>query len=328
MKDIVLKKIRDEYNQKKLRAQNEADKIKEMIYKKHPRLEELDTQIALTSIDLSKTILTKPENIDEIILQIKRNLDALKEEKNEILKANNLTQDSFKPNFECNLCEDTGYLENGNRCKCYKQKIIESLYDMSNIKHRLKKENFNSFDISVFSNEKYKDETITPKQNMYNVLDACSNFCTKFDEDVPSFLFYGATGVGKTFMCNCIAADLIERGKTVIYQTASNLIEIIEAHKFGKINETQFSKDNYNYLFECDLLIIDDLGTELNNSFTNSELFNIINARMISDKKMIISTNLSLNELAQTYSERIISRVFNEFATFKFFGKDLRWEIC
>lgn len=326
MKDLVFKKIREEYNQKKLRAQNKADKLKDEVYKKNPRLEELEKLIALSSIDLSKTILLKPENLDEEVLKIRENIEALKKERNSILESMDMTLDSFKPVYECHMCSDNGYLKSGERCKCYKQKIIESLYDMSNIKYRLKKENFNQFDIGVFSNEKYKDEAITPRQNMYNVLDACSNFCAKFDDDVPSFLFYGTTGVGKTFMCNCIAAELIEKGKTVVYQTAPNLIEIMETHKFGKAEESQINKDSYNYLFDCDLLIIDDLGTELNNSFTNSELFNIINSRLISDKKMIISTNLSINDLFETYADRIVSRIFNEFATFKFFGKDLRWE--
>ena len=231
MRDTVFKKIRYEYDQKKLRALNEAEKRKDSIYKQIPTLEELDKQIALSSIELSKTILLKPENFDEEISKIKDRIEAYKKEKDLILQENNLTLESFMPIYECSSCNDTGYVQSGERCKCYKQKIIESLYDMSNIKYRLKKENFNNFDIGVFSNEKYKDEKITPKQNMYNVLDACTNFCMKFEEDVPSLLFYGSTGVGKTFMCNCIAAELIEKGKTVIYQTSSNLIEIIEAHK-------------------------------------------------------------------------------------------------
>lgn len=325
MRDILLRKIRDEYDQKKLRALNEAEKRKDIIYKDLPELEELDKQIALSGIELSRIILLKPENFEDEILGIRGKIDTYREEKSAILKKNNLSAESFKPVFECKLCDDTGYLESGERCKCYKQKIIENLYDMSNIKHRLKKENFSKFDLGAFSNEKYKEEKLSPRQNMSNILDACGNFCLNFNDESPSLLFYGTTGVGKTFMCNCIAAELIENGKTVIYQTASNLIEIIEEHKFGRTDESQMNKENYNYLFECDLLVIDDLGTELNNSFTNSELFNIINARMIADKKIIISTNLSLTDFAQTYSDRIISRIFNEFAIFKFFGKDLRF---
>lgn len=325
MKDILLRKIRDDYDQKRHRAFNEAQKRKENIYKALPMLEELDKQIALAGIELSKIVLLKPENFEDEINKVRSKLDSYREEKKLILKENSLTEDDFKPDFECKLCDDTGYTASQEKCKCYKQKIIENLYDMSNIKYRLQKENFNMFDISIFSDEKYKEEKQSPKQNMKNILEACGNFCLNFNIESPSMLFYGTTGVGKTFMCNCIASELIEKGKTVIYQTASNLIDVIEAHKFKKTEEIQLNKENYSYLFECDLLIIDDLGTELNNSFTNAELFNIINARMIADKKTIISTNLPLADLASIYSDRIISRIFNEFAVFKFFGKDLRF---
>jgi DNA replication protein DnaC len=331
MRDVLLRKIRDEYDQKRHRAFNEAQKRKDEIYKSFPILEDIDRKIALAGIELSKTVLLKPENFEEEITKIRNKIEGYMEEKKITLKEKNLSDETFKPDFECKICNDTGYLggieftNSMEKCKCYKQKIIENLYDMSNIKYRLKKENFNLFDISIFSDEKFKEEKISPRQNMKNILEACGNFCLNFGAESPSLLFHGSTGVGKTFMCNCIASELIERGKTVIYQTASNLIEVIEEHKFKKTEEAGISKENYNYLFECDLLIIDDLGTELNNSFTNSELFNIINARMISDKKTIISTNLPLADLAQTYSDRIISRIFNEFAIFKFYGKDLRF---
>lgn len=325
MKDVLLRKIRDEYDQKRHRAFNEAQKRKENIYKALPILEELDKQIALAGIELSKIVLLKPENFEDEITKVRSNLDSFREEKKLIIKENSLTEDDFKPDFECKLCDDTGYTASQEKCKCYKQKIIENLYDMSNIKYRLKKENFNMFDISVFSDEKYKEEKFSPRQNMKNILEVCGNFCLNFNSESPSMLFYGTTGVGKTFMCNCIASELIEKGKTVIYQTASNLIDVIESHKFKKTEDTQLNKENYSYLFECDLLIIDDLGTELNNSFTNAELFNIINARMIADKKTIISTNLPLADLALVYSDRIISRIFNEFAIFKFYGEDLRF---
>ncbi len=325
MKEILLRKIRDEYDQKRHKAFNEAEKKKDIIYKTIPMLDELDKQIALAGIELSKIVLLKPDNFEEEIIKIKNNIASYREEKLLILKENKLSEDDFKPTFECKICEDTGYTASKEKCKCYEQKIIENLYDMSNIKYRLQKENFNQFDLSVFSDEKYKEEKLSPRQNVKNILEACGNFCMNFSRESPSLLFHGTTGVGKTFMCNCIASELIEKGKTVIYQTASNLMEVIEDHKFKKSDETQLSKENYNYLFECDLLIIDDLGTELNNSFTNSELFNIINARMIADKKTIISTNLPLADLALVYSDRIISRIFNEFAIFKFYGKDLRF---
>jgi len=197
---------------------------------------------------------------------------------------------------------------------------------MSNMVHMLKIENFDSFDISVFSNEIHKSEKLTPKQNMYYILEISEDFCCNFHETNMNMLFYGGTGLGKTFMCNCIANALISREISVLYQTAFSLFEIIETHKFNKQNETEENRINYNMIFECDLLIIDDLGTEVSNSFTNAELFNIINGRLITQKKTIISTNLSFEQLRETYSDRIMSRVINNFAPLKFYGKDLRYK--
>lgn len=327
MNDSILKNIRAEYDQKQFKAMNELDKRRDKLYNHFPEIRQIDEDIAMLSIKLSKIILTKPDNIEEQVMKLKENIEELKKERNDIYTKNKISKNYLKPKYVCSLCKDTGYLEDGKRCKCYKQRIIEVLYNMSNIKEMIKKENFNVFNINVFSNNKYKDEEVTPRQNMYTILATCEDFCENFDKTLNSMLFYGGTGLGKTFMCNCIANELLNRGKTVIYQTSSNLIEIVENHKFNKIEETAFNRENYKFLFECDLLIIDDLGTELVNSFTNSELFNIINSRMTMGKKMIISTNLTLDQLAATYSDRIVSRIFNEFAICYFYGKDLRWEV-
>ncbi len=328
MKDVALNQIRAEYDRKRLKALNDAELRKNRIYETFPRIEEIDKEIALLGIKLSKFMILKPENLNYEISEIKKQIDNLKIEKNGMFEEKKIPKDYFDIKYECSICKDTGFLENGEKCKCYKQRLIESLYNMSNIKYMLNKENFDAFNINLFSNEKYRNEDITPKQNMHKILSTCEVFCNDFNKINASMLFYGGTGLGKTFMCNCIANELIQNGKTVIYQTAPNIIEIVENHRFNKNEETVLNRENYNYLFNCDLLIIDDLGTEFNNSFTNSELFNIINTRMTSGKKMVISTNLELDKLAITYSDRIISRIFNEFTICYFFGKDLRWESC
>ena len=164
------------------------------------------------------------------------------------------------------------------------------------------------------------------EKNIITIKTKCIEFVNNFDNpDTKNLLFTGNTGLGKTFMCNCIAKSLLDKGHLVIYQTAFKMFEIIEEYKFHNINNS-ISKENYNNLFECDLLIIDDLGTELTNTFTVSELFMILNTRLLNKKKTIISTNFSLSKLAETYTERISSRIFDKFTLVKFVGKDLRWE--
>lgn len=315
-----------DYNKKRLKAFKDADIRKEELYERVPNLEETDKNVHLLSIKLSKLILSNPENLQDEVKKLRGNIDELKKEKKEMYKKYNIPENFLEYDYECKKCNDTGYTADGKRCKCFNKQIINYLYKMSNIVHMLDKENFDTFDINVFSNEPYNNEIYTPKQNMYNILETCEDFCNNFDKTNMNLLFYGGTGLGKTFMCNCIAKTLIDMEKTVLYQTAFNLFEILENHKFNRLNETEANRINYNLMFESELLIIDDLGTEFNNSFTNAELFNIINERLITDKKTIISTNLSLEQLAETYSDRIMSRVFSNFIAHKFYGKDLRWE--
>ncbi|MDW5299395.1 MAG: ATP-binding protein [Sedimentibacter sp.] len=326
MNKQIIENIMTEYNRKRLKAAHESDLKKEKLYDKIPRLEEIEKQIKLLSISLSRLFLSNPVNLQEQILNIKEEIEYLKKQRKEIYEQYNIADNYLEIEYECDKCNDTGYTPDGKKCSCFNRQIINNLYTMSNMVHMLKKENFDFFDISVFSNEIYKSEKLTPKQNMYYILEICEDFCCNFHETNMNLLFYGGTGLGKTFMCNCIANSLINMEISVLYQTAFSLFEIIETHKFNKQNETEENKINYNMIFECDLLIIDDLGTEVSNSFTNAELFNIINERLITEKKVIISTNLSFEQLRETYSDRIMSRVINNFAPLKFYGKDLRYK--
>lgn len=322
----IIENLMIDYNRKRLNAAKAADSKKEALYARIPRLEEIEKEIKLTGIKISRLLLAGPEDLGEQVKILKRKIEKLKNERKEIYIKYNIPGNFLEPDYECKKCRDTGYDSDGKRCSCFNKQIINNLYTMSNMVHMLKKENFNAFDINVFSNEAYENEKLTPRQNMYNILDISQDFCYNFHESNMNLLFYGGTGLGKTFMCNCIAKALIDKGISVLYQTAFSLFETVEAHKFNAQTESEENKLSYGMIFDCDLLIIDDLGTELNNSFTNSELFNIINERLITEKKTIISTNLSLEKLAQTYSDRIMSRVFNNFALLKFYGKDLRWE--
>ncbi len=323
----IIENIMTDYNRKRLRAAHDADVRKEKLYSGFPELEETERQIKLLSIKLSKLFLTSPDNLDEQAAGLKKEVENLKKLRKEIYLNNGIPEHYTEPVYQCKKCSDTGYISDGSRCGCFNSQLINNLYTMSNMVHMLKKENFGTFDINIFSNDSYENEKLTPRQNMYKILDVSEEFCYNFHDSNISMLFYGGTGLGKTFLCNCIAKALIDREISVLYQTAFSLFEIIENHKFNAQNETEENKINYSMIFDCDLLIIDDLGTELTNSFTNSELFNIINGRLITGKNTIISTNMSIERLVQTYSDRIMSRVLNNFLLLKFYGKDLRWEV-
>lgn len=308
------------------RKRNEARKSKEdrlqEVYEKVPRIREIDEILQKTGITISRALMQGVDNPKKTIDDLKRELDQLKQERAVLLTENNIPLQYLDDNFSCASCNDTGFLPDGQKCGCFKQQLITKAYDMSNLSNVLEKENFQSFNLDIFSDEPFEDQSLTPKQNIMNILNICEGFVFNFDINEDNLLFCGETGTGKTFLANCIAKSLLDKEKIVIYQTAFKLLEILEEIRFRDSD----NKEKYNLLFETDLLIIDDLGTEMTNTFTNSELFNIINSRLLSNKKTIISTNLSPMEIMDRYDDRIFSRLFSKFTVLHFFGKDLRWE--
>lgn len=325
MNSHVLNDILMEFEKKRDRAHYEQSLRKKKIYSKLPEVKAIDDEIAKTGFYISKAILQDPSSYKENLKKVKERMEKLKMERAVLLTENNINVEYLDVKYECNKCEDTGYLPNGNRCNCLKQALINKAYKMSNIENILKKENFQTFDINIFPDEPYKGESLTPRENMMNILSISEGFVGNFDEkNEENLLLYGSTGLGKTFICNCIAKALLDKNKIVIYQTAFTILEIIEKHRFRR-DVTEFDEFEYELLLDADLLIIDDLGTEVANTFTNAEIFNIVNTRLINEKKTIISTNLTPKEISDTYTDRVFSRVLEKFIPLKFYGPDLRW---
>ena len=326
MKESKIREILISYQKKRDKAESDLELRKNDVYSQIPEFKKLDDEISKVGLQLAKLVLQNPSNRENIILESKKKMDELKSQKKELLTKYKVPNGYLEIQHDCNICKDKGFLDNGHKCNCLKQEIINEAYKMSNISRMLEKENFTTLDTSIFSSEKDPESNISPQQNMLQIVSICESFILDFDKDNgENLVFYGDTGLGKTFMCNCIAKSLLDKGHLVIYQTAFKMFEIIEEYKF-KNTDNHISKENYENLFNCDLLIIDDLGTELTNSFTNSELFNILNTRLLDGKKTIISTNLDFMQLSQDYAIRISSRIFDKFDPIKFIGKDLRWE--
>ncbi len=217
----------------------------------------------------------------------------------------------------CPICEDKGY-KDGKMCVCLEQMFIDEYHKQSNLQHMIAQENFDTFDESLFSDEK-KNGNKSPKENILVAKEACLSFIEEFDSIIRNILFVGGVGTGKTFLTHCVAKELLERCKTVMYFTAYDLVE-----KFTEISLGQVDRDSKELLWNCDLLIIDDLGCERQTVFSQNSLFNLLNERLVRNKSMLISTNLSVKELQQTYNERIFSRVMGNFIGIRFIGDDLR----
>lgn len=309
----------------KIREKNEnirQERLK-LLYLKSPRIKSIDEDLSVRGIKTTQDIIKNPENSKNIIDEFNNFFAQLNKEKAYLLAEYDIPLNYLDIPYDCSICKDTGYVETSNRCKCFNQKIINHLYQMSNITNIINRENFSTFDIELFSDIENNNEASQTK-NIQSILSSVESYIYNFDPDNgKNLLFYGPTGQGKTFFCNSIAKYLLDKGFLVIYQTSFKLIDIIERYRFKE--KTKESVLNYNLLLNSDLLIIDDLGTEFNNSFTNAEIFNILNERLLKNKNTIISTNLSLIEIEKVYSKRVSSRIYGNYEIFKFYGPDIRW---
>lgn len=249
----------------------------------------------------------------------------IENEQKELLRAAGYPEDYLDPPYVCPYCKDTGF-QDGRKCVCFRQLASELLYQQSGLKEILERENFDHFRIDCYSDQKDAVLGISPRENMEAVLRKCHAFIDHFDGS-GNLLFYGKTGVGKTFLTNCIAKEIMGQCRTVISLSAIHLVDIMEKHTFRRGNQEdreETEEDRYPYIEDCDLLIIDDLGTELANSFVTGQLFYLLNGRMNARRSTIISTNLALETLQKVYSERIFSRIISAYDVILITGEDIR----
>lgn len=332
MDNSILKELLNEYEQNRLDAIRQADFRKNELYKKYPELQKIDDDISSSSIKIAKTILNN--NDSSLIEDLKNNVNNLKKYKYELLAKLKIDENDLLPNFKCRICNDTGFISSNNSpsimCNCLKQRLFDISYNKSNIGN-IKNDVFENFNFDFYSdvvNEKLYKTNISPRKNMEAIFNVAKSFVENFDDvNEKNLLFRGNTGLGKTFLSNCIANEILGYGKTVLYQTAPVMLDMILDYRFGKsVN----NKNICDSILNTDLLIIDDLGTEHMNSLKFAELFNIINSRLLNSNnkitKTIISTNLTMNELFTTYDERIVSRLIGNYTILPFFGEDIRFK--
>lgn len=316
-----------EYDQKRNRAILDAESKKVKLYSEFPALEKIDNDINSVSIYAIKSILTQRD--PDASKKLQDELASLKEKKLKLLKKVGKSLEDISPHFECNNCQDTGYIKTSSGsvlCPCIKQRLYNIQYNNSNI-YDLQNQNFEKFRLDYYSDtpdlQKYGYD-VSPRENITKIKNICNNFIENFDNpDESNLLFCGNSGLGKTFLSSCIANEIIQKGKTVLYQTAPIMLDNIIDYKFGKTDNNILKT-----ISTVDLLIIDDLGTETKNNLKLTELFNIINSRLLNQNnkitKTIISTNLSLQDLYRTYEERILSRIIGNYKACYFYGEDIR----
>ena len=308
------------YNQRQFQDKREQDKRIAEVYEKVPQVEALSDEIAATMAQAARKILAGDRAAAD---QLKKDAEFLKEQKAIYLKQNGYPANYLELQYVCPDCKDTGYAD-GKKCHCFKHMEIEILYDQSNIREVLERENFDTLSMAYYDRDHVDEKTgMTVYDYMSKVIRECREYVEKFKNEKGSILFTGNTGCGKTFLSNCIARELIRRYFSVVYLTATDMFDILAGSRFNGGDDDE-AKDRASYILDCDLLIIDDLGTELVNSFVSSQLFLVLNERILRRKSTLISTNLSLGTFADTYSERIFSRISSTYTMLRLIGDDIR----
>ncbi|WP_156627832.1 DNA replication protein DnaC [Clostridium tertium] len=307
---LIYEKIR---NDEKTNLENRRKEIERL----HPEILELDNSIQKKSLKLSLDIL---RGMDESTLNKYRDeITELRFKKCEALVENGYNQDYLNLHYRCSKCKDEGYI-GINRCSCYKQKLVNLYYKDSDLKSSLLNNNFDNFNISLFSTHKLNEQDkFSPRKNMENILKYLTQeYLPNFKNSDDNLLFYGNSGTGKTFLSCCVSKSLLDSGYLVVYRTVDELMKNLREIKLENNSVLE------DLLLNCDLLVIDDLGTEQITEFTATEFFNFLNKKLLKKRKMIISTNLSLNEISVTYTERIASRLIGNFKLYKFYNEDIR----
>lgn len=326
--------IKNEYDKKQQAAFDDMMSRRATAYKTIAGLEEIDDQIHMSGIKYNKMILLGSHPADEAIFALQERIAYLKKEKADLLAAHRLPANYLEMQYSCSACKDTGFVDTpqgSERCTCYRQQLINQLYLQSNLK-LTDRDNFSAFDESFYSSEtdekRYSIKT-SPRENILSIKERCIKFIENFDtSDEKNLFFSGPTGVGKTFISTCIAIELMNRGKTVLYQTAPSIYNIINEYKAKAYKDDEFEDLSYRSIYDVDLLIIDDLGTESGSASRYAEFLAIIDTRKSNSIskpcKTIISTNIGVKELYEYYDERIASRIIGDFTLLRFAGDDIR----
>ncbi|MCR4793517.1 MAG: ATP-binding protein [Lachnospiraceae bacterium] len=318
LQNASYEKIQEEY----LRIRTENDRLYDerlkKVYADHPELKEMDDNIADLLLKKAFCALKSDEGPDAE-RAVDEQVAAAHAKRDEAARAAGVDPSYLNKIYTCPDCHDTGYIESesgpARKCKCFRKRESELLLKDSGMAQMLEKNNF-----SVMRTDIFEGET---KEHFLKAVEFCKGFINSFDTDYRNIMFCGTVGTGKSFLSSCIADELLSTYHSVVYMSAKTLFDSLAEAQFSdeKKPEAEAIRDR---IYGCDLLIIDDLGTEMTNSFVGTELFTIINERYNSRRSVIISTNLELSLLRDRYSDRIFSRLTGSYDILKLSGPDLR----
>lgn len=305
--DTIIRGYQEKQNKNRRLLEERTD----YVYSHVEGYRQLDDSVAAAAVKEGRRLL---EGEPDALSGLRSHIRSISAQKKQLLASAGLPEDYLEPVYDCPDCHDTGY-RGQEKCHCFRQAEIDLLYRQSGIRDMLDSENF-----SHLSYEYYQGEDLTRFQN---TVTTCKNFINNFNSDYHNLFFYGTVGTGKSFLSGCIAKELLERGHSTVYFSAAGLFDTLSRFRFDYKNTDELYQSCED-LFQCDLLIIDDLGTEFTNNFVTSQFFFLINERHLHQKSTVISTNLSLEDFRNRYSDRIFSRITSNYELCKLTGPDIR----
>ncbi len=314
--DIMRSYAERQRDRERLIAERKAE-----VTARDPRMAEIDSEIAQLGVREVRRRVGAASDGEDSATDVSAAIGALSAERREVLTALGYPADYLDPPYTCPDCQDTGYID-GVRCHCLQQAIIDRACAGADGYASFADECFANFRLDYYAEDVTDPGTgISSRAAAQNAYDKCRRFVADFDDTFQNIYLFGDTGVGKTFLSHCIAGELIQSGHSVLYFSAGRLFDALADRAFGRAEAAAAGESD---ILTCDLLIIDDLGTELPNSFTLSRFFMCVNERILHGRSTVISSNLALSHISSIYSERVFSRIIRHYTVLHLFGNDIR----
>ena len=303
----------------------EQERLTAEVYRRLPRVEVIDRELRTTAAKVLITAFEEDRDPGPALRELERGNLNLQRERAELLVGAGYAYDCLDGAPQCPICQDSGYLPDGVACRCLmayyakeQNRRLSKLLDLGN-------QSFDTFSFDWYSDEPWPSYGRSPLENMEVVREICGNYAHTFGPRSGNMLFTGAPGLGKTFLSACIAREVSDNGFSVVYDTAAHVFSQFESGRFRRENPFEDDPDReINRYLNCDLLIMDDLGSEFTTSFERAAIYRIINGRLVGGKKTVLSTNLSMDELGKRYGEAVLSRIQGEYQILRFFGEVIR----
>ena len=320
----VLRRATEALEEQRRVHQLNTARLRADAYRRQPRLEQLDRQLQGTMAQLMAAALRRGESTRDAVQAIKQDNLSIQAEREKLLAELGLSADVLEDAPLCPHCGDSGW-KGVQMCTCLKKLYAqEQIAELSKLLD-LGSQSFDSFRMEYYDTKIWPGANCSPRDQMTMILALCQTYANRFGHiSIKNLFLHGAPGLGKTFLSACIARAVSEQGRSVVYDTAGNIFAQFEDRKFWRGSDSQEARDETRRYLNCDLLILDDLGSELTTQFTQTALYELINTRLVAGRHTVISSNLSLQEVAQRYSPQIASRISGEYHDLWFFGQDIR----